>query len=89
MKVAVTPVSSGVGFAWWTNFSRIRMRRMRENFIGRTDDNARETQNFLAVVGNHDTRAIPLEQLHAQILLELPHLNTEGWLGNGAAIGRP
>ena len=32
-----------------------------DNFIRRTDDNARKTQNFLAVVGNHDTRAISLE----------------------------
>jgi hypothetical protein len=32
-----------------------------ENFIRRTNDNARETQNFLAVVGKHDTRAITLE----------------------------
>ncbi len=32
-----------------------------ENFIRRTHDNARETQNLLTVVGNHDTRAIPLE----------------------------
>jgi hypothetical protein len=32
-----------------------------ENLIRRTDDDARETQNFLALVGKHDSRAIPLE----------------------------
>ena len=32
-----------------------------ENLIRRTDDNARETQNFLAVVRKRDSRAIPLE----------------------------
>jgi hypothetical protein len=32
-----------------------------ENLIRRTDDNPRETQNFLAFVSEHDTRAIPLE----------------------------
>jgi hypothetical protein len=32
-----------------------------ENLIRRGDDNARETENLLAVVSNHDTRAAPLE----------------------------
>jgi len=32
-----------------------------QNLVGRTDGYARETQNSLAVVGKHDTHAIPLE----------------------------
>jgi len=32
-----------------------------EDFIRRAHDNAREAQNLLAVVGNHDTRVITLE----------------------------
>jgi hypothetical protein len=34
---------------------------------------ARETQYFVAFGSKHDMRAIPLEQRHAQILLELAH----------------
>jgi hypothetical protein len=60
-----------------------------ENLIRRTDDDGRETQYLVAFGSKHDMRAIPLEQRHAQILLELAHLDTEGWLGNGAAIGCP
>jgi hypothetical protein len=58
-------------------------------FHGENFDDARETQYLVAFGSKHDMRAIPLEQRHAQILLELAHLDTEGWLGNGAAIGCP